>query len=80
MARKKIALIGTVVRKHSHAQHFLDRHAQTRLLRLLRWRDAEALLHAARIRRQRLLAPVPEIRLLQKRLDVQSAVLQSPTG
>jgi hypothetical protein len=25
--RKKIALIGTVVRKHSHAQHFLDRHA-----------------------------------------------------
>lgn len=24
--RKKIALIGTVVRKHSHAQHFLDRH------------------------------------------------------
>ena len=25
--RKKIALIGTVVHKHSHAQHFLDRHA-----------------------------------------------------
>jgi hypothetical protein len=25
--RKKIALIGTVVRRHSHAQHFLDRHA-----------------------------------------------------
>jgi hypothetical protein len=25
--RKKIALIGTVVRKHSHAQHFIDRHA-----------------------------------------------------
>ena len=25
--RKKIALLGTVVRKHSHAQHFLDRHA-----------------------------------------------------
>ncbi len=25
--RKKIALIGTEVRKHSHAQHFIDRHA-----------------------------------------------------
>ena len=25
--RKKIALIGTVVHKHSHAQHFVDRHA-----------------------------------------------------
>jgi hypothetical protein len=26
-ARKKIAFLGTVVRQHSHAQHFLDRHA-----------------------------------------------------
>src|SRR5690242_893215 len=25
--RKKIALIGTEVRRHSHAQHFIDRHA-----------------------------------------------------
>ena len=24
--RPKIAFLGTVVRKHSHAQHFLDRH------------------------------------------------------
>ena len=25
--RKKIAFLGTEVRQHSHAQHFLDRHA-----------------------------------------------------
>ena len=34
-----------------------------------RLRDAEALLHAAGVGRQRLLAHVPEIRLLQQRLD-----------